>query len=594
MKKIFNILCICSLVMLAFTSCQNNYIDSITKVDPGPDAGAPLVTIVKPVAGFEIQVPDPITSVNIEFDAVDDIELAMVTVSLDGTEIASYKNGENDTFTDYRIVTRAFTYNNVTTGDHMLTVTATDLAGNVTTSAVNFSKKPPYTPLFAGEMFYMGFDGSFTDLISITDATEVGGPIFAGGAKVGTDAYKGKTDAYLTYPTAGLLGSQFSAAMWYKMTPTTNADNNRAGILVIGPPDPNNTTFQNNRKNGFRFFREQAGTKQRFKLNVGNGTADSWFDGGAAADVDPMINDWVHLAFTISGTECVVYINGQVVKQGAFSGVDWTGCDIMSIMSGDPRFTEWNHHSDLSSMDELRLFNTALTQSEVVNLMAQGDKTFNMSFDGSFAESISKTDATEVGSPGFAGESHDGLNAYGGVTDSYLTFPTAGLLGSQFSATMWYKMKTTTNADNNRAGILVIGPPDPAHTDFQNNRKNGFRFFREQAGTKQRFKLNVGNGTADSWFDGGAAADVDPTINDWVHLAFTISGTECVVYINGQVVKQGSFSGVDWTGCDILSIMSGDPRFTEWNHHSDLSAMDELQLFDKALSQTEIQAIMAQ
>ncbi|WP_233702697.1 LamG domain-containing protein, partial [Hyunsoonleella flava] len=76
----------------------------------------------------------------------------------------------------------------------------------------------------------------------------------------------------------------------------------------------------------------------------------------------------MHIAFTISQSEAVVYIDGQVVRQGAFSGVDWTGCDILSIMSGEPRFSGWNHRSDLSFMDELRLFNKALTQSEVTNL----------------------------------------------------------------------------------------------------------------------------------------------------------------------------------------------------------------------------------
>ena len=34
-------------------------------------------------------------------------------------------------------------------------------------------------------------------------------------------------------------------------------------------------------------------------------------------------------------------------------------------MSGAPTFAYWNHLSDLSLMDELRIFNTALTQAEV-------------------------------------------------------------------------------------------------------------------------------------------------------------------------------------------------------------------------------------
>ena len=141
-----------------------------------------------------------------------------------------------------------------------------------------------------------------------------------------------------------------------------------------------------------------------------------------------------------------------------------------------------------------------------------------------------------------------------------------------------------------------MGPPDTQNADYpttQNLRTGGFRFFREGSAATQRFKLNAGNGTADSWFDGGAAADVDATTGQWVHMAFTISGTKAVVYINGQIVKEGSFTGIDWTGCDMLSIMSGAPRFTEWNHLSDLGMMDELRIFNKELTQSEVQTIMA-
>ncbi|HOI50435.1 MAG TPA: LamG domain-containing protein, partial [Prolixibacteraceae bacterium] len=159
---------------------------------------------------------------------------------------------------------------------------------------------------------------------------------------------------------------------------------------------------------------------------------------------------------------------------------------------------------------------------------------------------------------------------------------------NQFSAVFWMKI----NATPDRAGILVVGPPDEANPNEPNNRTSGFRFFRENAAGKQRFKLNAGDGTADTWFDGQAAADVDPTTGAWVHMAFTISGSECVVYIDGEVVKQGSFPGISWTGCDIMSIMSGAPRFTGWSHLSDLSLMDELRIFNKALTQAEIKTII--
>lgn len=576
-------------VMLPIVSC-NDGIDAITEVDPGADATAPVVTIKAPLNGTKFKVNDPLISVDIEFEVTDDIEVGSISVFMDGSQIATFSN-----FIDYRRVLESLTADNIATGVHELKITATDLDGKSTTSTVSFEKEPPYIPLFANEILYMAFDNDYTELISVVPATKVGSTGFAGTAVVGTNAYKGATDAYLTFPTAGLnLGSELSASFWYKV----NASPDRAGILVIGPPDEGKAADkQNNRKNGFRFFRENAGGNQRFKLNVGNGTADTWVDGGTAADVAPGA-DWVHMAFTISATTARVYIGGQLVKESTFAGIDWTGCDVLSIMSGYPRFTEWGHKSDNSFMDDLRLFSKALTQSEIQNIIdvtnpyvpATGE-TLYMPFNDTYVNIVNGSSATEVGTPGFSGEAKKGSNAYAGATDAYLTLPTTGLTGESFSAVMWYKL----NAVPNRAGILVAGPEDTANAGYpltQNNRKNGFRFFRENGATGfQRFKLNVGNGTADTWVDGGTAADV---ANDagWVHLAFTISPTTAIVYINGLPVKESTITGIDWTGCDLLSIMSGAPRFTGFNHWSDLSYLDELHLFNKALTQTEIQNMM--
>ena len=577
-------------LLLAFFSC-NDGIDSITEVAPGPDAGAPQVTLKYPIDGTKIKVNDPVVAINIEFEVTDDIEVDNIAVLINNNQIATMAD-----FKDYRRVLAEVPFDNVTTGQHELKVVATDINGQSTTATANFEKEPPYIPIFSNETLYMDFETDYTEFISITRATEVGTPGFAGEGLASNNAYAGATDSHLTLPTNTLqLGNEISAVFWYKL----NASPDRAGILVIGPPDLANPDNQNNRSSGFRLFRENAGGNQRFKLNVGTGAGDTWVDGGAAADLDPSKNEWASIAFTISATEARVYINGQLAKESALSSpVDWTDCDMLSIMSGAPRFTGWNHKSDNSFMDELRFFNTALSQSEIQNIIgvtnpytpADGE-TMYMAFDGTVKNWVSGASATTVGSPGFAGESKLGSDAYAGADDSYLTFPTTGLLTDEFSATMWHKV----NATPDRAGILVIGPEDTENANFpdvQNNRKNGFRFFRENAGGMQRFKLNVGNGTADTWVDGGAAADVDPTANEWVHLAFTISGSKAIVYINGEIAKESDITGVDWTGCDILSIMSGAPRFTAWNHKSDSSFLDELHLYNKALSQSEIQTIM--
>lgn len=345
-------------MLLAIVGC-NEGIDPITYVPPGDDLSAPTVSLTFPSGDLNIPFTDTEVDLDIKFRVEDDIRIDNVSVVLDGETI----HDQSD-FLDYRIYLGSEFYESLGLGDHEMTLTAKDASGKTTTETLSFNVSNKYLTKYDGELFYMPFEfGLYTELVSETDPTVVGEPGFGDG-KVGT-SYKGAADSYLTFPTDGLIGEEFSATMWYKV----NADPDRGGILVIGPPDDGNPSAQNNRNSGFRFFRENAGGMQRVKLNVGNGTADTWFDGGAAADIDPNKNEWVHLAFTISSTECVVYINGEVVSQGDFDGVDWTGCDIVSIMSGEPRFGGWGHASDLSNLDDLRIYSKALSEGEVKAIM---------------------------------------------------------------------------------------------------------------------------------------------------------------------------------------------------------------------------------
>lgn len=334
-------------------------IDPITAVPPGEDLASPLVSISYPGEGTLIRVKEDVAPVNIQFEVEDDIEIATITLDLDGTKI-----GEVSDFKDYRRALESFTYETLNNGSHTLTITATDVSGKSTSSTVNFEKVEPYQPVYEGETFYLPFDGDFIELVNIVDGTKVGAPGFSDEAYSGK-AYQGAADAYLTYPTSAITTNEFSAVFWYKLNGTPD----RSGILTISPPDPNNPATPNNRTKGFRLFREAAGAMQRIKLNVGNGSSDGWFDGGAAADIDPTVNDWVHIAFTIADGHTTVYINGNVVSEGDFDGVDWTECNILSIASGAPRFTEWGHLSDQSLYYELRLFDRALTQEEIQTIM---------------------------------------------------------------------------------------------------------------------------------------------------------------------------------------------------------------------------------
>ncbi|WP_082316580.1 LamG domain-containing protein [Mangrovimonas sp. ST2L15] len=555
-------------------SCYDG-IDPITAVDPGPDMGAPVILLNSPTDGTTIDALEMNSTIEVDFKVEDDIEIDVITVSLDGEVINQY-----DSFTDYRIFSDAFDQSGIDFGNHILTVTATDMEGNETEVSATISK-PVYTPLFANEVFYMPFDADFGEYVSVSEAGTVGSPTLTDDKFLGNNAFQSAADSYLTFPMEDMLGSNFTGMFWYKVVSSPD----RAGILTIGDDAAD-------RNQGFRLFREGSSSSQTVKLNVGVGTGESWNNGGS---ISVNNGDWINIAFTVSPDETVVYFNGAAMNTGTPTGpVDWTGCVDMVIGAGGPTFDYWGHASDASPMDELRFFNATLSQEEIQNVInvtnpyeptIEGE-VFYMPFEGNYMELLSQDEVGIVGAPGFAGQSQVGIDAYAGAADSYLTFPAADLeLGGEFSAAFWYKL----NDDPNRAGILTLRPPMDGTA---NDLTKGFCFFREAAGDMQRFKLNAGNGGSGVWFDGGSDADVDPTVNEWIHLAFTISGSECVVYINGEVVKQGSFGGVDWTDCTSLSIMSGAPNFIGWNHFSDLSYMDELKLFNRALSQEEIQSML--
>ncbi|WP_276166318.1 LamG-like jellyroll fold domain-containing protein [Zobellia alginiliquefaciens] len=584
----------CLMAATLFYSCDQG-IDSLTEVDPGADATAPAITITSPSEGLAVKVNEELATITVKFQAEDDIELGSVEVLLNGTRIGNYNS-----FKDYRkLIVDDLVYDQLEDGAHQLTVIAKDLDGKSTSEVVNFTKEPAYISKYPGELLYMPFEGGYVDLLSFEEAEQVGTPSISEESLAGDGSYAGAEDSYLTLDPERFKNAELSAIFWIKL----NAVPDRAGILAMSPPL--SETGGNVLTSGFRFFRENANGKQRLILNVGSGDSNTSLAGWEVAEVDPSTDEWVNVALTISPTEATVYIDGQMVRQDQITGIDWTDVNILSIMSGEPNFSAWNHKSDLSLLDELRIFDRAITQEEVKQIIQDDSgivvsdyppnfsgEMFYMPFENSYENLFTGLEADVVGTPGFSDDVIAGEAAYVGAEDSYLTVPSNGLTTDEFSATLWYKVDT----ESGNGGVLTMSPEDTekdGYPEVQNLRISGFRLMHEGDATREIFKLNVGNGEADTWLDGGDAAAINPTTDGWVHLAFSISASKAVLYINGEEVSQNAVSGgIDWSDCDILSIGSGAPRFTEWGHLADESLMDELRLFNKALSQEEIQEIM--
>ena len=234
----------------------------------------------------------------------------------------------------------------------------------------DYPEQPTPPPLGAdGQIFYMSFDADYEDYQSLSEAMKVGNPSFADGKK--GKAYAGAKDSYLSFDIANMAAppkNEMTFSFWYKV----NGDPDKAGIITIGPKTEGKPADkQNNRTSGIRIFRENDGGKQRLKANIGNGTTDIWVDGGSKAHLDPTNPVWKYITLVLTEGKAFFYIDAAEVASGNLLKISWAGCDAMSIGSGAPRFTEWGHLSDNSLIDELRIYNKALSAAEIQAAMVK-------------------------------------------------------------------------------------------------------------------------------------------------------------------------------------------------------------------------------
>ncbi|RRQ46145.1 LamG domain-containing protein [Chryseobacterium sp. SC28] len=349
MKNIIKLTLAAVILLTVSIACSDGYIDDISHVAPGEDVAAPVITINSPAGNVTIPFTDVTTDFNFDFKVSDDIEIAYIEILVDGTFQKSYNS-----FVDYRNYADIYT-KNLGLGNHTFTVNAKDLTGKTSTKTVAFNIDNKYTALY-GEKFYLPFFAGnvFTELLSGANPTVVGNPSTIADGKSGA-AYQGATDSYLTFPLSGLYSSDgISFTFWYKI----NATPDRAGIITI---NDNSDNTDENRNGGLRLFREGSASSQTIKMNVGTGGGESWNDGGNL----PVDGNWVHVGVTVSPTESKIYFNGVLQRTATYTTFDFSSSSTITIASGAPSFTYWSHLSDLSLIDELRIYDKALDAAEI-------------------------------------------------------------------------------------------------------------------------------------------------------------------------------------------------------------------------------------
>jgi PKD repeat protein len=284
-------------------------------------------------------------TINVSGDASDTNGIANVQFRVDGMNI-----GVADTTAPYGV---SWSTSSVANGSRVLTAVATDRAGNQATSAgVTVTVSNTWTVpggLVAAYTFAEGTGATTADVSGNGNTgTLAGGTAWSTSGRFGKAAsFDGVNDLVSIADAATLdLTSGMTIEAWVNPTVLsgwrTVALKGMPGGLVYalyahdGAPRP-------------------AGT-------VNTGTADMSAMGSTALP----LSTWTHLAVTFGGGTLRLYVNGVQVGTRTISGTIRTSGDALTI-GGNTVWAEWFR----GLIDEVRIYNRALTQAEIQAGMSQ-------------------------------------------------------------------------------------------------------------------------------------------------------------------------------------------------------------------------------
>jgi hypothetical protein len=305
---------------------------------------------------------------------------------------------------------------------------------------------------------------------------------------------------------------------------------------------------------------------------------DSWGNTG----VTMPLNQWVHIALVKSGTSATLYLNG-IQKATLASGY--------SISPAGTNFQIGAQYGGLGEylngkMDELRIWNTAKTQTEIkanmfnrnLSTSASGLVAYYRMNEGSGAtatNSCTNTSAidgtltngpTWVASPiQYAGNalSFDGTN-------DYVTIPDDNTLDLTTAITLEAWVYATKNS-----GIQNV------MSKSSSSGNTGYIFPRTDDGWAHAiFYLHVSGG----W---QTVSAVYPSLNAWHHLAATYDGATMKLYIDGILSASKAQTGTIATNANPLAL-GNQTGFSEYFGGNG----DEFRIWNVARTQTQIQNTM--
>ncbi len=165
------------------------------------------------------------------------------------------------------------------------------------------------------------------------------------------------------------------------------------------------------------------------------------------------------------------------------------------------------------------------------------------------------------------------LELNGSSDASHVSMPT-GIVStlSDFTIATWVRLTGTSS--QNWARVFDFGTGTGTNMFLTVN----------AGGAGVRFAIKVANGSEQRVNAG------TPLSSGWQHLAVTLSGTTATIYVNGEPVA--SSSDITWRPRDLGQTNNNWIGRSQFNDPHLAAAVDEFQIYDSALAQTQVGALM--
>jgi|GEM_PF-294617 len=329
-----------------------------------------------------------------------------------------------------------------------------------------------------------------------------------------------------------------------------------------------------------------GGWQERYKISVpthgkciwttNNSSGISDMDAGAGNELVPGV--WKHLAFVHDGVKDRIYVNGVQVAEKNVAGT--LNATTKPLGIGYDAIDKGNFFD--GALDEVMIFGTALSAAEIAALYAT-QNTPPVAPQGIVAAYT------------FSNNTLDG-SAFSNHATATAALPTTDRFGYGNAAYHFNGVDAGVTAANssalNSANTTISFWVKPAAFPG-----SGEVFLLSNGGWQERWKIsmpNHGKPVFTTHSNGACCSDMDSgtplTLNAWTHVVMTHDGTKDIIYFNGVKVNEKAVAGALDPTTKPLGI-GYDPidKGSFFN-----GALDEVQLYNKALSAAEITALYTQ